>query len=89
MNKKIVAIAVAIVVIASIVVYSYSTSVGAKGTIKVSGAWALYPMMVKWAEEYQEIHPNVKIEVSAGGAGKGMTDALAGLVDIGLSLIHI
>jgi phosphate transport system substrate-binding protein len=26
----------------------------------------------------------VKIEVSAGGAGKGMTDALSGLVDIGM-----
>jgi len=52
--------------------------------ITVSGAFALYPMMVKWAEEYQKIHPEVVIEVSAGGAGKGMSDALAGLVDIGM-----
>ena len=84
MNKKLVIIAVAIVTIAFIAAYSYFTSAGVKGTIKVSGAWALYPMMVKWAEEYQEIHPDVKIEVSAGGAGKGMADALAGLVDIGM-----
>ena len=55
-----------------------------KNTITVSGAWALYPMMVKWAEEYQKIHPDVVIEVSAGGAGKGMADVLAGLVDIGM-----
>jgi len=41
-------------------------------------------MMVKWAEEYQKVYPDVKIEVSAGGAGKGMADALAGLVDIGM-----
>lgn len=52
--------------------------------ITVSGAFALYPMMVKWAEEYQKIHPEVKIEISAGGAGKGMTDALTGMVDLGM-----
>jgi phosphate transport system substrate-binding protein len=53
-------------------------------TIHVSGAWALYPLMVKWAEEYTVIHPDVRINVSAGGAGKGMADALSGLVDIGM-----
>jgi len=55
-----------------------------EGTIKVSGAWALYPMMVKWAEEFQKVHPHVRIDVSAGGAGKGMADALARAVDIGM-----
>jgi phosphate transport system substrate-binding protein len=55
-----------------------------EGTIKVSGAWALYPMMVKWAEEFQKVYPKVRIDVSAGGAGKGMADALANAVDIGM-----
>jgi len=55
-----------------------------QGRIKVSGAWALYPMMVRWAEEFQKIHPQVRLDISAGGAGKGMADALAGLVDIGM-----
>jgi phosphate transport system substrate-binding protein len=55
-----------------------------EGTIAVSGAWALYPMMVTWAEEYQKLNPKVRIDVSAGGAGKGMSDALAGAVDIGM-----
>jgi len=53
-------------------------------SIKVSGAWALYPMMVKWAEEYQKLNPDVRVDVSAGGAGKGMADALSGLVDMGM-----
>lgn len=53
-------------------------------TINVSGAWALYPLMVKWAEEYTILHPEVRIDVSAGGAGKGMADTLGGLVDIGM-----
>lgn len=55
-----------------------------EGTIKVSGAWALYPMVVRWAEEFQRIHPQVRVDISAGGAGKGMADALAGVVDIGM-----
>ena len=56
---------------------------GLEGTITMSGAWALYPMAVKWAEEFQKLHPRVKIDVAAGGAGKGMADALARIVDIG------
>jgi phosphate transport system substrate-binding protein len=54
------------------------------GNISVSGAFALYPMTVKWAEEFQKLHPEVRIDISAGGAGKGMTDALNGIVDIGM-----
>ncbi|MCX6348527.1 MAG: phosphate ABC transporter substrate-binding protein, partial [Candidatus Aureabacteria bacterium] len=38
-------------------------------TISLSGAWALYPMAVKWGEEYQKTHPGVKIDIAAGGAG--------------------
>ncbi len=54
------------------------------GTITMSGAWALYPMAVKWAEEFQRIHPKVKIDIAAGGAGKGMADCLAEAVDLGM-----
>ena len=55
-----------------------------QGTIRVSGAWALYPMMVRWGEEFRKVHPKVRVDISAGGAGKGIVDALAGLVDIGM-----
>ncbi len=55
-----------------------------EGTITLSGAWALYPMAVRWGEEFQKLHPKVKVEVSAGGAGKGMADAIGGLVNIGM-----
>lgn len=55
-----------------------------KGEIQLSGAFALYPMAVKWAEEFRKIHPKVRIDISAGGAGKGITDALAKVVDLGM-----
>ena len=54
------------------------------GTITLSGAWALYPMAVKWGEEFSRLHPKVRVEVQAGGAGKGIADALAGVVDLGM-----
>jgi len=54
------------------------------GRITVSGAWALYPMVVKWAEVYQNEFPGIVIDISAGGAGKGMADALSGAVDLGM-----
>lgn len=41
-------------------------------------------MAVKWAEEFQKLHPSVQIDVSAGGAGKGMADALNKMVDLGM-----
>jgi phosphate transport system substrate-binding protein len=55
-----------------------------KGKITISGAFALYPLTVKWAEEFRKIHPNVTINISAGGAGKGMADALSRMVDLGM-----
>lgn len=55
-----------------------------RGKITVSGAFALYPLCVKWAEVYQKLHPGVTINVSAGGAGKGMADALSKMVDLGM-----
>jgi phosphate transport system substrate-binding protein len=84
-RKSAIVILAIVIIIASIIAYSYlSSQAPLKGTIAVSGANALYPMMVEWAAEFQKINPGVKIDVSAGGAGKGMTDALAGLVDIGM-----
>lgn len=55
-----------------------------KGDIAISGAWALYPMVVTWSEEFQKVYPDVQFDISAGGAGKGMADALGGAVDIGM-----
>ncbi|MBN1952446.1 MAG: substrate-binding domain-containing protein [Bacteroidales bacterium] len=55
-----------------------------KGNISVSGAFALYPLTVSWAEEFKKLHPNVNIDINAGGAGKGMVDVLSGMVDLAM-----
>ena len=41
----------------------------AENRISISGAWALYPMALKWAEEFHKLQPGVAIDVQAGGAG--------------------
>jgi len=55
-----------------------------EGTLTISGAFALYPLAVKWGEEFKKKHPNVEFNISAGGAGKGIADALGGLADIAM-----
>ena len=60
------------------------TAEALSGTISISGAFALYPMMTVWAEEFTKLHPDVLFDVQGGGAGKGMTDTIAGAVDIGM-----
>lgn len=55
-----------------------------KGKITISGAFALYPMTLKWADEFKKIHPDITFNISAGGAGKGMADALSHMVDLGM-----
>jgi len=55
-----------------------------EGTVSISGAFALYPLVVTWRNEFQKLHPKVKIEVVAGGAGKGIAEALSHHVNLGM-----
>ncbi len=72
------------IVFSNITSYQASAQEKLSGQISISGAWALYPMVIKWSEEFRKIHPGVRIDVSAGGAGKGLADALNGMVEIGM-----
>ena len=82
MDKKIVG-AAALILVVGLGAYSLLAK-PREETIAVSGAFALYPLMIEWSEQYGETHPQVRFEISAGGAGKGMTDTLSELVDIGM-----
>jgi phosphate transport system substrate-binding protein len=85
MKQKLVALAILILLLSGCRQPAGQPATGElSGTITVSGAFALYPMMVRWGEEFHTLHPAVQFDVSAGGAGKGMTDVLSGAVDIGM-----
>ncbi|RZF61936.1 PstS family phosphate ABC transporter substrate-binding protein [Sphingobacterium corticibacterium] len=62
----------------------YDEKKGYTGNISISGAFALYPIVVLWSENFKKEHPNVRFNISAGGAGKGISDVLSNMVDIGL-----
>jgi len=72
------------VLMAIVIISSCVSKKQKEKTLNFSGAFALYPMVIKWAEEYKKEHEEVRFNISAGGAGKGMADALAGTVDLGL-----
>ncbi|HLP04967.1 MAG TPA: PstS family phosphate ABC transporter substrate-binding protein [Paludibacter sp.] len=82
--KRIVTLTLAFAILLGISQQAQAQKKELKGQISLSGAFALYPLAVKWAEEFKKIHPGVRIDVSGGGAGKGITDALAKVVDLGM-----
>ncbi|TDO09921.1 MULTISPECIES: substrate-binding domain-containing protein [Halomonas] len=55
-----------------------------EATVRVSGGWAVYPLMVVWADKYADVRDDVEIKVAGGGTGKGVSDVLNGQVDIGM-----
>lgn len=82
MNRRTLCLAIAASIL--LIACSSENQTTADRRIAVSGAWALYPLMTRWAEEYRRRNPDIVITISAGGAGKGVTDALTGTVDLGM-----
>lgn len=76
--------AVIVLLIFAILIAGCASDNKKEHTINLSGAFALYPLAVKWSEEYQKEHPEIRFNITGGGAGKGMADALAGVVDLGM-----
>jgi phosphate transport system substrate-binding protein len=54
-----------------------------EGHISISTSFALYPLILKWTDEFHSLHPEVEFDVAAVGADKSVSDNLAGLVDLG------
>jgi phosphate transport system substrate-binding protein len=48
------------------------------GNFRIGGAYALYPLVKKWSDDFMKIYPSVKIVVTSGGTGKGVDSLLAG-----------
>ncbi len=54
------------------------------GNISISGAFALYPITVRWASEFKKIHPKVQFDIAAGGTETGVNDVLSNKVDLAM-----
>ncbi|MGB8489554.1 MAG: substrate-binding domain-containing protein [Bacteroidales bacterium] len=55
-----------------------------KGSISISGAYALYPLISALSERFMEVNPGVKIEVNRIGTGEGIADLLTGKCQIAM-----
>ncbi len=61
-------------------------AVGASAqNITAAGATFPYPIYNKWFTEYNQLHPNVKINYQSIGSGGGITQTSEGTVDFGAS----
>jgi len=54
------------------------------GTFSISGGDALYPLVSKWANDFMKINPHVKIILTAGGTGQGISDLLSKKVQLAM-----
>lgn len=44
------------------------------GSFTISGAYALYPLVRKWSDDFMKIHSAVKIIITENGTGQGIDD---------------
>jgi phosphate transport system substrate-binding protein len=54
------------------------------GNFTISGAYALYPLVQKWADDFSQNHPGVKITVIETGTGQGISDLINGKVSLAM-----
>jgi len=55
---------------------------GAAAYIQNKGSDTMVNLALAWAERYQSSHPDVRISVTGGGSGTGLTSLVDGTVDI-------
>jgi phosphate transport system substrate-binding protein len=75
---------VAAVLATSMLVVSMAPALASAATLKISGSTTVYPLAAKWASVYKSKYGG-SITVVGGGSGKGISDAKAGIVNIGMS----
>lgn len=56
-----------------------------KGSIKIGGSSSMYELVQKLAASYMEINPNATIEVVSTDSTNGLTGAMSGTYNIGMS----
>ena len=61
------------------------TPSGLSGTLRVGGSTSVEPLMQAMRQEYIALNPGMEIEISGGGSGTGISEAISGVIDIGMS----
>lgn len=58
---------------------------GLSGKISIVGSTSVEPTIQRFSEVYKKLNPNVTIDITAPGSGAGITSAIDGSADIGMS----
>jgi phosphate transport system substrate-binding protein len=84
MNTKtmIAIIVVVIVIISGYWLWSSSQQTQLRGTIEIDGSSTVFPITQAVAEEFQNVHPDVRVNVGISGTGGGMKRFTVGDTDI-------
>jgi phosphate transport system substrate-binding protein len=62
---------------------TFTCPASAQGTLKMAGSTSVQPLAEVLAADFMKLCPNVKVEVSGGGSGVGVTSAFNQTADIG------
>jgi phosphate transport system substrate-binding protein len=54
------------------------------GSFTVGGAYALYPLVKKWSDDFMKIHPDVKITLAGTGTGEGIDDLIGKKIQLAM-----
>lgn len=57
----------------------------AKTKLTLTGSSTIAPLAAELGKRFEEQHPEVQIDVQSGGSSRGVSDARAGLADIGMA----
>jgi phosphate transport system substrate-binding protein len=55
-----------------------------KGPIRITGAYALNPLVTAWIAEFKKTHPSVEFDIKPNGSGSGLKDLTSGQTDIAM-----
>ena len=55
------------------------------GKLQITGSSTMAPLVAELATRFQTRYPGVIISVEAGGSGRGVSDAMGGISDIGMA----
>ena len=62
-----------------------SASGGLSGRLVLTGSSTVAPLASEIAARFEERHPDVRIDVQAGGSSRGIADTFSGVADIGMA----
>ena len=62
-----------------------SKSADAKSKLTLTGSSTVAPLASELAKRFEQLHPEVRIDVQMGGSSRGVADARSGQADIGMA----